>query len=115
MSHVIHLRFNMSLLPCDESGYAIPAADLLCDALCECELLDPEWGDPLDWPAWTDQRFTLGPDPDELQLTSESDLEDLRHWERLEPFEPSPEDCDLLLDLEERRSYERGCNAHWIE
>jgi hypothetical protein len=56
------------MLPQASDGFAIPAADLLCDALCECELLDPEWADPLDWPAWTDQRFALGPDPNELRV-----------------------------------------------
>lgn len=79
----------MSVLPCDESGYAIPAADLLCDALNECELLDPEWADPLDWPAWTDQRFTLGPDLDlDLDHADDEDLDELP------VFEPSDEDLE---------------------
>ncbi|HKM56131.1 MAG TPA: hypothetical protein VJY33_22175 [Isosphaeraceae bacterium] len=85
---------------------------------------DPDYGEPAAWPLWCDRdTYELGPTglpgedplPGEWALTSEQDLEDLRHWKRFEPFEPSPEDCDLLLDLEERRSYERGCNAHWIE
>lgn len=67
-------------LPQDENGFAVPAADLLCDQLCECELLDPEWADPADWrPAWDAWRFEPGapstpeesiPDP------TDQDLED---------------------------------------
>lgn len=73
----------MSLLPCDESGYAIPAADILHDFLVE-HPDDPEWGDPLDWPAWTDDLVVgIGPaffreesfdDPDPLPLTDQADL-----------------------------------------
>lgn len=62
----------MSVLPSDESGYAIPAADLLCDALNECELLDCEWSDPLDWPDWTDDVVGLGP-----AFTREASFDDL--------------------------------------
>ncbi len=58
------------------NGYAIPAADLLCDQLCDCGFDDPEWNDPAEWLSWTDaDRFELGaeaipdapvPDPDQL-------------------------------------------------
>src|SRR4051794_33755615 len=37
---------------CDVDGFAIPfAAD---DAVIECGACDPEYGDPAEWPAWTD-------------------------------------------------------------
>ena len=117
------------MLPEDSDGFAIPACDLLSDFLCEHQC-DEDEGPPEEWPAWTDDLVVgIGPaffreesfdDPDQLPgeevalteppddwpLTGPEDLEDLRHWERLEPFEPSPEDLDrYLIDPE---------LAHWI-
>jgi hypothetical protein len=46
----------------DPEGYEIPGADLWCDALMECELLDPEAGPPETWASWVDaDTWELGP------------------------------------------------------
>jgi len=97
-----------SVLTIGPDGYAIPAADLLADQLTDCGFDDPEWDAPERWLAWTDaDRWELpGPDDDQ------ADGEDLaRDWEP----DPAPDqaDRDWLADLDERRAYERGCNARW--
>lgn len=50
------------------NGFAIPAVDLECDQLAELEVLDPEAGDPAEWPAWTDaERWEPTPDPRDVE------------------------------------------------
>ena len=101
-------------------------AGKLLDALIESPTADdPDeiWGDPTNWPEWTDTDvWAIDPDdenfvrvvPPDWPITDAETIEELRRVERLEPFEPSPEDLDLLLDLEERRRYEAGCNARFV-
>jgi hypothetical protein len=43
----------------DAQGFATPFAT--DDAVIEAGLDDPDYGDPAEWPAWTDQRVEVGP------------------------------------------------------
>jgi hypothetical protein len=43
------------VLPCDASGYAIPAADLELDFLTDHDASDPDEGPPESWPIWCDE------------------------------------------------------------
>jgi len=59
----------------------------LVDALAEHDPDDPAFGDPAQWPAWTDDGT--------WSLTSEQELEDLRRWEIIidgEDYVATPED-----------------------
>jgi hypothetical protein len=68
----------MSLLPCDESGYAIPAADIMSDWFTE-HGDDPNEGAPETWPDDYDSiRIALGPA--------------LFPQESIDPFDPLPPD-----------------------
>jgi hypothetical protein len=77
--------------------------------LCnESDPSDPDYGPPETWGLWADwdtielgpaffreeSLFDEEPAPDPLPLTDQADLEDLRHWERLEPFAPDHADID---------------------
>ena len=80
------------------------------DALCEFPDETTEvFGPPETWPDWTDQRFTL-----DLDLDLDLDQADDEDLDAPAVFEPSPEDLDALLDLEERRSYEHGCRMKFV-
>jgi hypothetical protein len=51
---------HVHALPEDADGFAIPTVDLLADFLIE-HSDDPDEGDPVGWPWWTDlDRFELG-------------------------------------------------------
>jgi hypothetical protein len=82
--------------------------------VCESDPSDPDYGPPESWGLWADRdTIELGPaftreeslfdeepasdplplePPDDWPLTGPEDLEDLRHWERLDPFDPLPSD-----------------------
>src|SRR3954449_2212093 len=73
----------MSVALFDHDGYAIPFA--AADEVIECGFDDPDYGDPADWPTWTDRDvWEDGP-------AVADDVE-------LEPagFEPSQEDIEFL-------------------
>jgi len=61
------------MLPQDESGFAIPACDILSDFLTEHQCDELEL-DPAEWPAWTDL--------DHWALTDEATLAELKQVER---------------------------------
>lgn len=63
----------------DADGFAVPQADILADWYIE-HSDDPDEDDPADWPETPEidgYVWTLGPDPDQLPLTDQADLEDL--------------------------------------
>src|SRR4051794_8354318 len=70
----------------DEQGYLVPAVDLELDELYELGFDIPDYGDPADWPEWTDHFCWFdGPaiPPDaavEPFEPSEADLLDYAEW-----------------------------------
>jgi hypothetical protein len=67
--------------------------DRLHDQLAECELLDPEAGEPEDWPGWTDEvTWELGPGTDPLPCSPPPP--------EPAPFEPSREDREWIAEQE---------------
>ena len=70
----------------------------LLDSLVEHDPDDPCFGDPANWPDWTDDDFA------ELGMPRGRDESF---------FAPEEEDIKALLDLEERVSYEQGCCMHF--
>jgi hypothetical protein len=82
----------------DAQGYAIPwVAD---DPITECGIGDADYGDPAEWPAWTDEG-RWEPTDDDYRPSFEGDV-----------YQPTPEDLremeawfdrlDTLMDLAEQ-------------
>ncbi|MGA2699608.1 MAG: hypothetical protein ABSH35_00730 [Isosphaeraceae bacterium] len=110
--------------------------DQLCDALVEHDPDDQDFGDPTNWPAWTNVwRAELGAPlcfaeriPDEV--IHDPDQVDLESWIELSPdldtpdsrtsadesIEPEPSDIDWIVEEAARREYERmhGFNARFV-
>ncbi len=103
-----------SVLEIGADGYAIPDCDRWLDQLNECGMDDEDFGDPADWPEWTDaDRWELSrqdppPEPEPPFEPSEQDWAEFHAWcreqdARNQDLEDAHRECEWQ-DLMERQS-----------